>query len=316
LHAIKDIITPDVGDEHVHHTTIQAYDSYDCDGFFAPSIYAGPDSLVLPPGVAFKLGGDDGWKSFEMQIHYDNPLRKPNRVDDSGVLFFWQNDTEPMHEAAMMQLGDPTVALEDEYLKSGTSKYEFGCPNRCTLWEQDHITIFRSLLHMHQVGSQMYTKHYRDDVLLHTMSSDFFDFDNQRSQVPTDNIVVRRGDSFKTECFYNNPNNNIKFGLGSGDEMCIHFLYYYPRLTGLDTFKQYCGQGFFVCGDNADIVSVGEEEIKERRTFANKKYEGCVAPKTKPNDEYSNEYNTALSRFSTELFSIVIVFAFWTYAFR
>lgn len=43
-------------------------------------------------------------------------------------------------------------------------------------------------------------------------------------------FAVRKGDSFKIDCYYSNVGGReLGFGLGSQDEMCIDYLFYYPR---------------------------------------------------------------------------------------
>ena len=40
-----------------------------------------------------------------------------------------------------------------------------------------------------------------------------------------------RGIHFQVDCYYYNPDGTATWGLGSSNEMCIDFLYYYPRYT-------------------------------------------------------------------------------------
>ena len=45
-----------------------------------------------------------------------------------------------------------------------------------------------------------------------------------------DPFVVQPGDSFRTSCYFNAKSDTV-FGLSSSEEMCMAFLYYYPRST-------------------------------------------------------------------------------------
>eukprot|EP00959_Pyramimonas_sp_CCMP1952_P133711 2796058-Pyramimonas_sp.AAC.1 len=56
------------------------------------------------------------------------------------------------------------------------------------------------------------------------------------------NFSIAHGDELTTTCTYNTPRpkdgeENTIFGLASKDEMCIDFVFYYPRVEDL----QYCG---------------------------------------------------------------------------
>ena len=71
----------------------------------------------------------------------------------------------------------------------------------------------------------------------------FFDFGWQD---PTLNqpFQIKPGDELTTRCYYNNKKStNVKFGLGSDEEMCIDFIFYYPYITGNANLgaTQYCG---------------------------------------------------------------------------
>jgi hypothetical protein len=149
-----------------------------------------------------------------------------------------------------MQVGDPFVFLEGAQVGDGLSEHVFECPGSCSQLALDEpVTILRESLHMHASGASMYNHLYRDGNLMHTSSAQFFDFEQQGSQQALQQpYEVLPGDSFKVECWYRNGNaQNRTFGLGSSNEMCISFLFYYPRVNlGSDfgDFPWYCGFGF------------------------------------------------------------------------
>merc|ERR1712136_673550 len=80
---------------------------------------------------------------------------------------------------------------------------------------------------MHSVGAAMRTDFYDADYtsLLGTHDAEYYVFDTETS---------------------------MAFGLASSDEMCIHFLLYYPALEHI--LGSFCGQG--ICGGfyGADMV--------------------------------------------------------------
>jgi len=71
--------------------------------------------------------------------------------------------------------------------------------------------------------------------LLRDTVSEFYDF-NYQGELIADTAMfgaspftISPGDSFLIECWYKTPNDQVKWGLASDDEMCIDFVYYYPR---------------------------------------------------------------------------------------
>lgn len=88
------------------------------------------------------------------------------------------------------------------------------------------------------------------------------------------------GDSFRTNCYYKGGRDSV-FGLGSRDEMCISFLYYYPRKTisiptpdGNFTLPYMCGLGldFMENACNAQYTAeVLESEAGLDRQFGKQK---------------------------------------------
>ena len=68
----------------------------------------------------------------------------------------------------------------------------------------------------------------RSGAEVHEGAVDYFDFALKGSfQVMQTSFVVKRGDAFRTTCYYNTTGNTY-FGLSSGQEMCNMFLLYYP----------------------------------------------------------------------------------------
>ncbi|CAM9637657.1 unnamed protein product [Ectocarpus fasciculatus] len=142
----------------------------------------------------------------------------------------------------VIKLGDPYVALESQPLPDGKSTVSFGCPSTCTdtHFEEEEVTVFSHLLHMHENGQRMLTRQYRSDsdgneVLYHTADVEYYSFLQAGAHVVTvnDSITIKKGDVFTTECFYDTSyssvdSSNVTFGLGSENEMCIDYILYYP----------------------------------------------------------------------------------------
>ena len=110
----------------------------------------------------------------------------------------------------------------------------------------DRVAVFGAIHHMHDHGEMFSTNLTRGGVggggggaVVETMETEFYDWRFQLfSQV---NFTVRRGDVFATECVFNTGNARVSWGPSSADEMCIDFLYYYPRVVGPVVSRSYAG---------------------------------------------------------------------------
>ncbi len=155
---------------------LYAYSGDDC---------SGTDSIIWVGGVNFyeELPADVGmsfnrFKSFRVQVHYDNPTLESGLKDNSGVRI-WLDANARQHEAGTLQLGDPSVALSrngGHHIEPGKSFWEFKCPSSVTQdWHE--ITVFSQILHMHQLGDAMYLE-IKDSsgVVKRPNSVEYFDF--------------------------------------------------------------------------------------------------------------------------------------------
>jgi hypothetical protein len=111
-----------------------------------------------------------------------------------------------------------------------------------------YLTVFASFPHMHQTGSQIWTTHWRDGKQIAEIGRiEFWSFDHQTTQVVNIpiceltflphffdsplNLTIQPGDRLNTHCAYNTLGISSKtfFGSSSNQEMCMHFLSYFPR---------------------------------------------------------------------------------------
>jgi len=108
------------------------------------------------------------------------------------------------------------------------------------------VTVFGAIHHVHDHG-EIFTTNLtrggsgggRGGAVMATMKTEFYAWRFQLlSQV---NFTVRRGDVFATACVFNTGTARVSWGLSSADEMCIDFLYYYPRVDGPVVSRSYTG---------------------------------------------------------------------------
>jgi len=132
--------------------------------------------------------------------------------------------------------GDPGVMQKSVIPKGqGLTEFEYDCPVECTKMWKAPITMFASLLHMHQTGNTIWSNLWRNgkETLLNRV--EYFQFALQ--QLTPKNTELLPGDRISVHCVYDrDPNTDTIFGKASTDEMCISYIFYYPR-----SHDNFCG---------------------------------------------------------------------------
>ncbi|KAK9701645.1 hypothetical protein K7432_011622 [Basidiobolus ranarum] len=223
-----------------------------------------------------------------IQIHYNNPTGSdPNITDQTGVSIQY-TPTKRQYDAAWMVLGDPVVASPPLTLgKTDPTELQFTCPGECTKVWPHEARIFASMPHMHSYGTQIWSTVTSTDPTYKGNNpriigsadgntsivmdrSEFWEFDFQRIHKMND-FWIRPGDRINTHCVYDTSVNKfpnltpnattVNFGIASYDEMCMHFVAYYPRIeatySSLNMPFMYCGvadrnQTMTLCGVTAN----------------------------------------------------------------
>ena len=231
----------------MHHMLLEGYmGSSTCRGQNVDAFVATSDpegaTMIFPAGVALDLSP---FGSFRLQMHYNNPAGVAGVIDNSGVWIYW-TATAPANKAAILELGDPQVKLSPQPLPPGKSTFTFECSSACTSQLPVNITVIASLHHMHQTGTRLSTAFFaKNGTLRRNITTEYFDFHHQRGMgmVP---LQLKQGDVFRTSCSYDTSaqSSPVVWGIGSQNEMCIDFLYYYPAQTNIHPY--YCGLG--ACG--------------------------------------------------------------------
>ncbi|CAM9653269.1 unnamed protein product, partial [Scytosiphon promiscuus] len=251
-----------------------------CEDYNFADIFAwapGASSVELPTDVGFRVGNaSSGFHSLSLQTHYDNPNGDVGKVDSSGVRVYYTEELRPI-DMGVMKLGDPDVVLEGNYLPDGKYGMSFGCPGSCTEdnFQAEEVTMFYHFLHMHENGQTMRTRQYRTDdtgeeVLLHTAEVQYYSFLQAGgfSYYVNDSATIQKGDRFETECYYDTAlssvgSDNVTFGLGSEQEMCVDYVYYYPDQKVPDSGS--CG--LMYCGGSVLAASELSADSDFNRTF-------------------------------------------------
>ena len=242
--------------------------------------------LALPANVGGPLGAR-GYQSYALEIHYNNADMTPNVSDNSGVRVYYTSQKR-QYDLGVFQTGDPFVALQETFVNENGgdfAQHTFVCEADClTNHLPEPVTVIRESLHMHKTGATASNEHIRNGQVLRSSRVNFWDFEQQGDlavvQAP---FQLNPGDSFRTVCNYNSPNDVI-WGLASEEEMCIAFLYYYPRTVSDMGIAISCGLGFndFLpgCEVTYNVTTSQIRSLEEIRTFGG----APSSPATCPNN--------------------------------
>lgn len=265
--------------KHVHHFVLYGSQDdigeADCEDFLFMEIAylwaPGEGPFLAPTNVGGPLG-ENGFKSFKLEIHYNNPWLDEGVLDSSGIRLYFTSQLRPQ-EFGILPIGDPFVSLVNQSVGDNFAQHTFDCPSSCSsVALNESVTVFKESLHMHRTGQSMLNYQIRNGDIVRMSQVQFYDFEQQGAYaVQGEPFQIEPGDSFRTVCQY--KSNDTVFGFSSQEEMCIAFLAYYPRKTfssvGFEV-PYTCGYDIFVsvCNSTWEYVELqGESDLN--RTFGN-----------------------------------------------
>jgi Copper type II ascorbate-dependent monooxygenase, C-terminal domain./Copper type II ascorbate-dependent monooxygenase, N-terminal domain. len=209
----------------------------------------GEDFAYFPDNSGIALGGTSGFNAFISQYHFDNKdMDAGVSCDGSGVRMYFT--TQPQeHEIGTVQIGDPLVGLKGMKIGKGFTEHTFDCPSTCSDYmfsgaPGGKVTVIGETLHMHSLGKKIVNQVVRNGRVIHEAKSDFWDFaQTGLKAVQQRPYTLQTGDQFLTTCFYKASDTDV-FGFGSHEEMCMAFLFYFPRQDSILAST---------CGTNPDL---------------------------------------------------------------
>jgi len=200
----------------------------------------GVASFSFPENVGVTFGGKSGYRSICLQIHYNNPSLIKGAVDNSGIRFQYKT-TPSRHEIGVLRLGDPFLHLFGNKVGQGVRKHTFECAPDCSasVLINEPVTVLLEGLHMHTSGIAAYNQQFRNGQLIRTGRAEYFDFDQQSNHMVVQSpFQILPGDSFRTTCIYRSEGDSkLIFGKSSSQEMCVAYMFYYPRKQPSDTLS-------------------------------------------------------------------------------
>jgi cysteine-rich repeat protein len=118
------------------------------------------------------------------------------------------------------------------------------CPGACTEEGMSgDIVVFGAALHGHTAAARLSARHFRNGAELKPLATDnTYDFNLQAMTPVIPHANVSRGDTLLVQCTYDSSRRDYttKGGLSTAEEMCLTYLWYYPKANGLD----YCQSNF------------------------------------------------------------------------
>jgi hypothetical protein len=172
----------------------------------------GQEPLVMPSNVGIPIGGDTGFQSLALQIHFDNRAETPDIVDSTGIRVYYVLQQRE-HSAAALVVGDGAISLIGQSVGSNETAHEFTCPASCTASHfSAPITIFAEALHQHETGARAENFVMRQGEIINHAAVDVWDFRrNGIKIVQQAPYELMPGDVFKTTCYYKNKDNATVF---------------------------------------------------------------------------------------------------------
>jgi hypothetical protein len=181
----------------------------------------GGKDIVFPPEAG--LPEEVGTTHYIMQLHYNNTARVVGQKDNSGF-GLCSTETTRANDVGLMAFGSMNFTIPPRGTRSRTCTYKL---------DQRFAgkKLFGANPHMHKLGRGMKIELMRGGTGAPETIIDVqgFDFEHQ-SSTPI-NVTVNAGDVVRTTCRFENPTDQpVKYGEGTGNEMCYGFTGYFPKI--------------------------------------------------------------------------------------
>lgn len=180
----------------------------------------GGKNFELPPEAGF--AEETGTTHWAVQIHYNNAQGLTGEEDASGY-DLCSTDKLRANDADIFATGTTEITIPGR--STHTTTCEFTVPQSF-----GSIKIFSAWPHMHKLGRAQWAKRVRAGAETTILDEPNYDFSVGGTATGV-NIDVAGGDVLRTMCKWQNPDGStVKFGEGTGDEMCFAFFTYYPKI--------------------------------------------------------------------------------------
>ncbi|XP_059157023.1 dopamine beta-hydroxylase-like [Physella acuta] len=189
------------------------------------------------PNAGVRIGVN-GYKRVAIQVHWNNPEKKTNWTDSSGLKLYYTPKRRP-YDAGIILTGSnwfvlppraPEVTVKGTCTKACTSRYYKGAVQITMAWN-----------HMHYAGIKMKMEVLRDNKHLTYLTNDpEYSYDSPQAYHYTDNpVLLLPGDEIVTTCTYTTAklDHSVLQGDATSEEMCFGFITYFPKMN---VSHEYC----------------------------------------------------------------------------
>jgi hypothetical protein len=201
-----------------------------------------------------------------IELHYNNPEGLTGQKDKgSGFRLYYTGDLRP-HDVGLITLTQlvlnipPGVAA----LPANVSV----CPSQCTKRFKGPLTLLDGFFHMHGLGKSIITRRYRNGrELLPLGELHSWDYGYQgNTPIGPEGRTLLPGDILTLQCTFDSRgrNNWTHSGPGTTDEMCFHWISYYPAQADMGMCYSFGDGPVAVCGaeEPKDLLKVLSKQDK------------------------------------------------------
>eukprot|EP00058_Branchiostoma_floridae_P019171 XP_002604660.1 hypothetical protein BRAFLDRAFT_94822 [Branchiostoma floridae] len=273
-----DTIVPEDHQGHNCYTPNMPMDWRECyEGSLIAAWAIGSGDITYPEHLGYPIGDDDDSGYVLIEMHYDNPQVLPGLYDSSGLRFIYTPELRDNDIGIMevgMRVGKHHVIPpgQDSFITSAF------CDPRCLSQYIEElgqpIKIFANVLHSHLLGVQLSLRLIRNGVETDISRDDNYDFNLQFVRTLGDEVTIYPGDTLVMECNYRtaHKDNVVYGGLGTPEEMCMDFLFYYPKfnLHNCDSSPQFSRTLSFV---GVEDYNLDPFQVLAPPSMVNKSYE-------------------------------------------
>ena len=225
----------------------------------------------FPEEAGYPIGPGFG-KYFMIEMHYASPPGEPASRDTSGVRLTTTTDLR-QHDIGVIYSG----SLLSDFITIPPGKESHDLHGYCTSESTSQMipdggtNIFAVLLHSHLAGRSIVLEHARGDEVLEPIAYDVhYDFNLQDINPIAPTRKLMPGDDLKVTCNYDTSDRSfITYGgLGTYDEMCLAYLYHYPRTELSACLSGHVSPGVhFGSSINTDAQPVLSKQFVEPTAF-------------------------------------------------
>lgn len=195
-----------------------------------------PQKFGYPVG-----GGEKEFKYFFLEMHYENPTLDQNVREDSAFRLYVTENYREIEFGIFTggTLSDSRGIIVPQGAKN--LNIEYMCRKdgiNALIGNNSNITVFANLPHTHLAGRQVFSKIVRNGKEVNFISnSKYYDFNYQYTEYLQNPVHMFPGDEYILKCVYNTEGRTktTTGGLGTNDEMCLNFVWYYPRNADFDS---------------------------------------------------------------------------------